>query len=1747
MFNIDKNIESGGVAVSHEEKKDVNESEQIENIFKKQDKVFEKIVNMRDEIEREDLIGLIDKIFEHSVDDGLMMSKKLNLTPKEVVHALGRPQFYIKHPGFAKRFKNEFNSKLEKIDNKEIVEGLINNYDYFEKEIEDERGEELLDLSVEVSSSDRRVGDVIEKLDDIYAEYLRARELELQEKQGSGTFSKGEILARRNLEKAKKAFDKNYLTGDVLKTVFRKLDSDFIREKAKEKFKESKVLQERYENVDRYLKFLKRERPSDVSDIAIEGLKEKGLDEDDAEKLSWQNLVSKDVVDKIVRVCDLDDEMSKKRIEKALYKPLDIAFRVENKDAKKELTKEINESLKARSINKRVVYDKEKDRYKLEVKTEEENEEGLKHERESLDYLLEKYDKVNFKGVIEVNDKLVFGVEKDGKQFIATEDGKEYGKAYDFKEAVRLTKIGNGFAYVGVKNAQFVVLTEGGVMSKKYDWVGDLIGIADKFVAIVRQGEEIFIVTEDGREYGREYDNVDFPREVAGKLVFEVKKDGEWFIATEDGREYGREYGYVGSPREVAGKIVFLAKKDGRYFIIATEDGREYGREYDDVDSPREVAGKIVFQARKDGRYFIATENGKEYGKEYDSVGDPYEVAGKIVFRAKKDGKWFIATEDGREYGREYDDVDLPREVAGKIVFRAKKDGKQFIASEDGVISKEYEEILSWSKSGNSVTVIFKNKGEYIKDTIPVGLEKREKSFGYLSEKYDEIIPFMVGDRVVFRVKKDGNNFIVDENGNEYGKEYRKVKKVVEVGGKLVFSVWKEENGGFITTEDGREFGKDYVVARDAFNFSGEVGFVGCEEHGKGHFIETESGKRYGEQFGLVIWAPRVIDGKLYFVVNDDIKGCFVVDEDGNEYGKNKGYWIDEGHNIKKIGGKIFYEIEKDGKGFIVDEDGKEYGREYDGARNLKEVAGRMVYEAHKGNDVFWVDEDGNEYGKEYDTTGGAIEIAGKLFYRVRIRSKDKEFIVDEDGNEYGKEYDTAGNPIGIDGKIFFIARKKGKYFIVDEDGNEYGTAYDSVWAPRKMNGKLFYRAEINKKTYFVYENQRISKGYDSTKIKKCFYEDGFVVVIYKEENGEYKKDVIPVGGGVPEKVSDKLDLLNIVNSPNQENVRGYLKEREEVGEEGEGFRNKIKNFVESSKTIARNFSEVIKKSPSLFLDTISGKKDKLVNVKVQQLVERMFPEAYKREKGSFGGYFGFEESGGMEGELSPSSFLERQESVAMEGSDFEKGEVFDIAELREFINSILVSRLCGGYSSGNWLSLEFPVNQDLGVSTSEKTITLPDVSDVSESVLPKTLHSKIIKERVKGIDRNGGEVDLEVEVNSMGEGFAKVPDEVKKLVYSIEVPDVSPVMDNLGKKEYEKFKKSFLRSAPEKMVEDISDLPDEAELFLSQIKDKSPKDKVIAIENFVRKIGYYDFDNGEVLSLKRDKSLEEQFYIMRQRAEELKEKGEQLGGKKFAGVCDDFANLTLAMLREAGFVSGKISGFMPDSKKVTSDRAHGTAFVVWPDKEGKTKVFSIDGTPTGATLEQQKKLEELGITSSSIEEKEKKAEKEMKKEKERAEKELKKIMDTIEGDDIEKIRKLDNGKLEDTLNTILRYEVKKSHLKVLNKVLDSFWYTPAKDIDLEEEKGRKELSKWFEDQIKSQRKEIEKEDFEDPAGTYLFEAVEGFVDKFIKAGYVESKVQAFNVLDGVIDNASESLNSVEKRAITTIVTYLRAKKMKGS
>jgi len=309
-----------------------------------------------------------------------------------------------------------------------------------------------------------------------------------------------------------------------------------------------------------------------------------------------------------------------------------------------------------------------------------------------------------------------------------------------------------------------------------------------------------------------------------------------------------------------------------------------------------------------------------------------------------------------------------------------------------------------------------------------------------------------------------------------------------------------------------------------------------------------------------------------------------------------------------------------------------------------------------------------------------------------------------------------------------------------------------------------------------------------------------------------------------------------------------------------------------------------------------------------------------------------------------------------------------------------------------------------------------------------------------------------------------------------------------------------------------------------------------MTIERFVRDISYYDFDNKEVIDLKRGKSLEEKMYIMEQRVEELKsrnpESAEKLKNKKHAGVCADFALTTATLLRKAGFLSGVVSGFKPEGKTARIKHAHGTAFVVWPDENGRNKIFSVDGTPDG--------LE--GISRTSLLENEKQAQEKIEEIKKEAEEKLNEIMKVLESQDPEEIRKLTNGELEKVLNNVLKYEVKMSHLQTINRVLEAYWYTPIKDAEVEE--ANSFLSK----EIESQRKEIENnpEIVEQPAGAYLFETIESFVNRFIKGKKTENLEQSFDLIEGIFKTVEKELQPAEKRSLAAIVTYLRAKKMMG-
>jgi len=98
--------------------------------------------------------------------------------------------------------------------------------------------------------------------------------------------------------------------------------------------------------------------------------------------------------------------------------------------------------------------------------------------------------------------------------------------------------------------------------------------------------------------------------------------------------------------------------------------------------------------------------------------------------------------------------------------------------------------------------------------------------------------------------------------------------------------------------------------------------------------------------------------------------------------------------------------------------------------------------------------------------------------------------------------------------------------------------------------------------------------------------------------------------------------------------------------------------------------------------------------------------------------------------------------------------------------------------------------------------------------------------------------------------------------------------------------------------------------------------------------------------------------------------------------------------------------------------------------------------------------------------------------------------------------------------------------------------------MDMEKESGQ--LASFLTSEINSQREIMDQEVGSEtmPGGSALLNTIKDFADKFIAGQKVDDKAQAFDLIEDIIELASQALNDTEKRAITAIVTYLRAKKM---
>ncbi|MEI6288123.1 MAG: transglutaminase-like domain-containing protein [bacterium] len=642
-----------------------------------------------------------------------------------------------------------------------------------------------------------------------------------------------------------------------------------------------------------------------------------------------------------------------------------------------------------------------------------------------------------------------------------------------------------------------------------------------------------------------------------------------------------------------------------------------------------------------------------------------------------------------------------------------------------------------------------------------------------------------------------------------------------------------------------------------------------------------------------------------------------------------------------------------------------------------------------------------------------------------------------------------------------------------------------------------------------------------------------------------------------------KLDLLNLVHQPTAEGIEAWQKpatlEKKFID---------AKKSLSSSPSMARRLTEALKSAPKSFLDYMGAKSDKKKTSKIlaRRLAEKIFPEAFvEKHYNGWGGYGGFGGGEGGRGETQPkpADYLSGRASFESFGGGREQlNDTREIMEFRHEINCMVIKGLYGDYdeNSNRWNKLHFALNNEMSQSTLETTVTLPDVGKNTKVNLPHPLYSQVIKERVKGIDSAGLETPIEaVTEDSLGEVTAENKSASKKLAYSMTMELVSPVMADVSGSDYEQFAKKFKIDNGAEMNGNIAELNDDIEIFCSGLKDLSPKEKVVRIESYVRQIGFYDEDNQEVSQLKRGKSLEEKFYIMEQRLEELRAKypdwESKLAGKKYAGVCADFAELTTAMLRRAGLEAGIARGFIPEGKKVMVRNAHAASFVVWPTIKGKNEVFIVDGTPNG--------LENIaGQNQPSILEREQISEQLQEQASVQALEKLKEVEKLLASHDTESIKKLTNGELEKVLNAVLSHEVKQDNFQVLERLFDTYWYTaippdlsknehnpiPLYNLDLNNPDQKNEVMLELAGAVKRIKNRLanEKSNNSGPAGTKLLKSIEEFADKFVNGRQVGNKAKSLELMQSLVDLIKNDLSPVEQRSAVAVLTYLKAQNMSG-
>ena len=937
-----------------------------------------------------------------------------------------------------------------------------------------------------------------------------------------------------------------------------------------------------------------------------------------------------------------------------------------------------------------------------------------------------------------------------------------------------------------------------------------------------------------------------------------------------------------------------------------------------------------------------------------------------------------------------------------------------------------------------------------------------------------------------------------------------------------------------------------YKSFGDSVNINGKIAFRAETTDGKWQ-IMTEDGP-VGDVYDYVD-NPININGKIAFLTQNADGKWQIMTEDGPV-----GDVYESVGNPVNINGKIAFVAKIDGgKWQIISEDGP-VGDVYDDVGNPININGKIAFRAEIADGKYQIMTEDGPVGDVYESVGNPVNINGKIAFRAE-NADGKWQIISEDG-PVGDVYDYVGNPININGKIAFLTQNAdGKYQIMTEDG-PVGDVYDSVVGnPININGKIaFWARNADGKYQIMTEDGPIAELiFDSADL--FVFEDNNIVI-----SGRVGGKIITYSfafskggdGYIKLTPSEKefLDWLNLVKNPDPSKELEFLE--------------KNKPTIEDKKTQLSNrflntMNLILKEEPETFFGKIPAKNEKINRAKIKSIIYKFFPEILinrqkelneKRSNSMLGSFFGRGNYESANSETKPFDYLTANDSFEVFGGDPEMSSREKIIQFRENVFGIFTNQIAinNNSESGLWSSVTFPVELELDGPTIEITAEILSVRSGSQITLPRFVDSKIIPERVSGITANGSQISLATSINQLGFTTINIPNNIEKVIYSLEKQEIPSVPFDLNISQYDRFKQVFIKKFGAKSSEKISSLPSDIKMFIESIKHLSPIDKLIEIEKFVRRISYYDFKNKDVMSLKKGKGNDERMSIMEMRMQELKnssENSENFFGKKYAGVCADFAALTTSMLREAGFVSGVMNGFKVAGKEATVFDAHSVSFVIWPKGNDKYETIIIDGTPDG-TNSQESDMIDL-IRTKSLSERLKEQSEKVDEVTKLMEKRFEEIEEILKNYDLEKIKKLSNGELEKILNIILKYKVRENHLKVVDTLLNAARYSGFVDlakVDLSEIDNQKVVLEFLEAEIKREKdnQKDEQSGITLTAGKDLFETVQSFIERYKKDDPKKSTEKAIEKVEKIFELVQNKLDQTEKRAVFAITNYLKAK-----